>query len=67
MGEKIIIPVGTSINEGDHEDSDSFILTKKLEANVIEVLKGTGSFKIIIPEIDPDRVFFFHQPEKTKV
>lgn len=71
MGEKekkIIIPIGTSINEGDHEDGDSFIATEALEANIIEVLEGSGSFKVIVPKIDPDRTFFIHQPpEKKKV
>lgn len=67
-GEKIIIPVGTSINEGDHEDGDSFILTEELEANIIEVLEGSGSLKVIVPKIDSDRAFFIHQPpEKKKV
>ncbi|AKM81748.1 MAG: hypothetical protein UT13_C0001G0789 [Candidatus Pacebacteria bacterium GW2011_GWF2_38_9] len=64
MEEKIIIPVDTSINDGDHEDGDSFILTEELEAKVIGVLEGSGSLRVIIPKIDPDRVFFIHQAPK---
>lgn len=64
--EKIKIPAGKAINEGDHEDGDHFYSTEDLEAEVVGVVKESGSIKVIIPKLDPDRQFFIHQPPKKE-
>lgn len=66
LEKEIIIPAGAEISTGEHEDGESYIFEKDLKAMVIEVMTNTGSLRVIVPSIDSDRVFFYHQPEKKK-
>jgi hypothetical protein len=65
-GEKINIPAGQAINEGDHEDGDDLYSTEDLEAEVVGIVPETGSLKVIIPKVDPELQFFVHQPPKKE-
>jgi len=66
-GEKINIPAGKEFNAGDHEDGDEgYTSTEDLEAEVVGIVPETGSLKVIIPKVDPDRQFFVHQPPKKE-
>jgi len=61
--ETIIIPRGVMINLSNHEDDEPLIATEDLEAVVIGP-KAHGGIPVSIPAIDPDRTFYFHQPEE---
>ncbi len=61
--ESIIIPAGAMINLANIEDDDPFLAQKPLEA-IPQGPVQNGGIPVIIPEIDPDRVFYYHQPEK---
>lgn len=63
--EKIIIPPGTMVNVGNNEDDDPWIATDKLEAIVLGP-EADGGIPILIPEIDPQQTYYYHQPQKTK-
>lgn len=66
-GEKITISAGKEFNAGDHEDGDEgFTANKDLEAEVVGTVEESGSLKVVIPEVDPDRQFFIHQPPKKE-
>lgn len=59
----IIIQPGTMINLSNHEDDDALIAQKPLAANIVGRVKD-GPLAVVIPEIDAERTFFIHQPEK---
>lgn len=57
----IIIPAGTEINNGPSEDSDSVVLEKPFEAEIVgEETEGAIPIRIF------GEVRYFHQPPKTK-
>lgn len=53
------------INTSNHEDDDPLIVEKPLTA-IPQGPKVDGGIPVIIPEIDPERTFFIHQPEQTE-
>jgi hypothetical protein len=61
---QIVIPAGTMINTALHEDSDYEILKRDFDAIVV-CDSEIGAWRIIIPEMDPELEWYFHQPEKT--
>lgn len=63
--EKISILKGTMINLSRHEDDDALIAEKAIQGTVIQ-RHGDDAIEVVIPEIDPDRTFFIHQPEVPK-
>ncbi len=61
--EHLIIPIGAMINFGNYEDDDPFIVKEPLVAFPVGNLKD-GGIPVKIPSLDPERTYFFHQPEK---
>lgn len=60
--EQIIIPEGTMINLSNHEDDDALIAKEPLVAFPVGRVIDHG-LPVRIPSLDPDRVYFIHQPE----
>ncbi len=58
----IIIGSDTMINSGLHEDDDYYIITKPVHARVVGPQKDGGT-AVIIPDIDPERILYYHQPD----
>jgi hypothetical protein len=72
--EKILIPAGSMLNQGLHEDDDYYIAKKNLQAIVLEYLPG--AIQVLIPELTTDfakrfsiknipqqnTTFYFHRP-----
>lgn len=73
--ETMLIPAGSMINRGPHEDDDYLLAQKDLLAEVIERLPG--AVKVIIPQLTVEltnkfiaenlpkqhQVFYIHQPD----
>lgn len=64
MVDKIKIREGDMINSSRHEDDDPFIANKDMEAEVVEGGTTADAIQVVIPEIDPDQIFYIHQFEK---
>ncbi len=62
--ERFTIPEKGMINLVNAEDDEPFIADKPLEAIPVGP-KEDGGIPVVIPEIDPDRVFYYHQPESV--
>jgi hypothetical protein len=60
--EVILIPTGRMVNLSRHEDDDPLIATTDLVGRVVKK-HGKDAIEVEIPDIDPDRTFFIHQPE----
>jgi hypothetical protein len=73
--ERLVIPAGSMINRGPHEDDDYLLARKDLIAEVIERLPG--AVKVIIPQLTAEltvkyiaenlpeqhQIFYIHQPD----
>jgi hypothetical protein len=73
--ETMLIPAGSMINRGPHEDDDYLLAQKDLLAEVIERLPG--AVKVIIPQLTVEltnkfiaenlpkqhQIFYIHQPD----
>ncbi len=62
--ERIMVPAGTMINLSGHEDDSYEILQKNVEAHVLGPAVN-NALPVRIPELDSDRTYFLHQPEKA--
>lgn len=62
--EIITIPAGTMINRSGHEDDDFQILEADVTATVLGPA-ANHAIPVRIDVIDPDQIFFLHQPEKS--
>ncbi len=60
--DQIIIPAGAMINFGNFEDDDPFIALNNIIAYPIGP-PADGGIQVRIPSLDPDRIYFIHQPE----
>jgi hypothetical protein len=63
--ENLLIKIGTMINLSRHEDDDALIADQNLSGRVI-ARHEPDAIEVVIPDIDPDRTFFIHQPEVKK-
>ncbi len=61
----ITIKPGTMINYSNHEDDEPYVAIKELKAQVVGGADN-NPLAVVIPEIDTERMFFIHQPEKKK-
>lgn len=59
----ITVKPGTMINLSNHEDDEPYIAEKPLIAKIVGEADASP-LAAEIPEIDPERTFFIHQPEK---
>ena len=64
---RVEIPPGTTINFGDHEDGDSFVVIKGLWALLLGLSENGSKLIRIIENGQPSReIFHWHQPEPKK-
>lgn len=71
--ERLLIPAGSMINRGPHEDDDYLVTKRNLVAKVIE--RQPGAIKVIIPQLTAEltgesenlpkqhQIFYIHQPD----
>jgi hypothetical protein len=62
--EQIIIPKSAMINLSHHEDDDVFIVETPIIAIPVGKLEN-GGIPVRIPSLDPERTYYYHQPEKS--
>lgn len=63
----INIPENTEINHGPSEDSESILLTKPFQAQVVgKEADGAVPIRLIIDGKPEDQVRYFHQPPKLE-
>lgn len=62
IGERITISAGTMVNRSAHEDDEPEILEEPKDARVVGEPRD-HALPVIIPSMEPDVVFYIHQPE----
>lgn len=60
----VIIPAGTMLNRGPHEDDDCLLATKPIQAEVVGTSDGADIVRF--PEGETQVVVYLHRPDDKK-
>ena len=64
--ETITIPIGGMVNLSNHEDDDVLIAQEEIIAIILGPVED-GGIPVKIRCLDPDRIYYYHQPEPQAI